>query len=60
LGSFQTFGSSSEAVTVLRRSALASKSKIPPEIDCPSGQVDQGVADRVDAFCFHGKSCECV
>jgi hypothetical protein len=30
LGSFQTVGSSSEALTVLRRSDLASKSKIPP------------------------------
>jgi hypothetical protein len=29
-GSFQTEGSSSDALTVLRRSNLASKSKIPP------------------------------
>src|SRR4051812_17805388 len=52
-GSFQTEGSSSEALTVLRRSDLASKSKIPPEIGRPGLQVLQGGTDQVDAFCVH-------
>ncbi len=53
LGSFQTCGSSSEATTVLRRSDLASKSKIPPEGCGAGGEVGQLGADLVDAFCFH-------
>jgi hypothetical protein len=53
LGSFQTVGSSSAALTVLRRSDLASKSKIPPEILGAGLQVLQGGADEVDAFCVH-------
>ncbi len=53
LGSFQTEGSSSEALTVLRRSDLASKSKIPPEGLGPCAQVGEPRADLVDAFCFH-------
>ena len=39
LGSFQTCGSSSDALTVLRRSDLASKSKIPPEGCGAGGEV---------------------
>jgi hypothetical protein len=53
LGSFQTCGSSREALTVLRRSALASKSKIPPESVGTGGEVGELAADQVDAFCFH-------
>jgi hypothetical protein len=52
-GSFQTAGSSSEAVTVLRRSDLASKSKIPPEFGGAGLQVGQLGADLVDVFCVH-------
>lgn len=52
-GSFQTAGSSSDALTVLRRSDFASKSKIPPEIGRPGLQVLQGGADQVGAFCVH-------
>jgi hypothetical protein len=52
-GSFQTCGSSSEATTVLSRSDLASKSKIPPECCGAGGEVGQLAADLVDAFCFH-------
>jgi len=56
LGSFQTAGSSSDALTVLRRSDFASKSKIPPEIGRAGLQVLQGGADQVDAFCVHFSS----
>src|SRR5687767_11919925 len=64
LGSFQTAGSSSAALTVLRRSDLASKSKIPPEVHRPGLQVLQGGSDEVDAFCVHGPvlssvTCDC-
>jgi len=55
LGSFQTWGSSSEALTVLRRSDLASKSKIPPEGFGAGGEVCELAADLVDSFCFHGE-----
>src|SRR5205085_11064110 len=51
--SFQTVGSSSEALTVLRRSDFASKSKIPPEGLRAGGEIGQLRADRVDAFCVH-------
>jgi hypothetical protein len=57
-GSFQTVGSSSDALTVLRRSDLASKSKIPPEFLGPGAQVREGGADEVDAFCFHERDPE--
>jgi hypothetical protein len=53
LGSFQTAGSSSDALTVLRRSDLASKSKIPPEVGGTGLQIGERGADQVDAFCVH-------
>ncbi|HXD40228.1 MAG TPA: hypothetical protein VN649_06680, partial [Ramlibacter sp.] len=53
LGSFQTCGSSSDALTVLSRSDLASKSKIPPEGLCAGGKIGELGADLVDAFWFH-------
>jgi hypothetical protein len=53
LGSFQTAGSSRAAVTVLRRSDLASKSKIPPEVRGAHLQVFEAGTDQVDAFCVH-------
>jgi hypothetical protein len=56
LGSFQTCGSSSDALTVLRRSDLASKSKIPPEGLRAEGKVGELAADLVDAFCVHGEN----
>jgi hypothetical protein len=56
LGSFQTCGSSSEALTVLRRSDLASKSKIPPESFGTGGEVGELCADGVDAFCVHDEN----
>jgi hypothetical protein len=52
-GSFQTCGSSSEALTVLSRSALASKSKIPPKRVGAGCEIGQRQADEIDAFCFH-------
>jgi hypothetical protein len=52
-GSFQTAGSSSEALTVLRRSDFASKSKIPPKLLRAGGEIGQLRADRIDAFCVH-------
>jgi hypothetical protein len=52
-GAFQTAGSSREALTVLRRSDLASKSKIPPERLRARGEIGQLRADQVDAFCVH-------
>src|SRR6187431_532232 len=54
LGSFQTAGSSSDALTVLRRSDLASKSKIPPEVRGAALEVSERGADEVGAFCVHG------
>ena len=58
LGSFQTLGSSREALTVLSRSDLASKSKIPPKIKCSRLQIVKQVTNVVDAFCFHvGVQC---
>ena len=56
LGSSQTLGSSSEALTVLKRSDLASKSKIPPKFDGTNCEVGQSGANEVGAFCFHGAS----
>jgi hypothetical protein len=53
LGSFQTLGSSSEALTVLRRSDLALKSKIPPEGLRAGGEIGELPADLIDAFCVH-------
>ena len=53
LGSFQTLGSSNDALTVLSRSDLASKSKIPPKIKCSRLQVVEQVTNVVSAFCFH-------
>ena len=53
-GSSQTLGSSREALTVLKRSDLASKSKIPPKFDGTNCEVGQSGANEVDAFCFHG------
>jgi hypothetical protein len=55
-GSSQTLGSSREALTVLNRSDLALKSKIPPKFSSAKGEVGQSGADKVDAFCFHGAS----
>src|SRR3569832_2354570 len=55
-GAFQTAGSSREALTVLRRSDLASKSKIPPKGLRAGGEIGQLRADRVEKFCVHG-SC---
>jgi hypothetical protein len=52
-GSFQTAGSSREALTVLRRSDLASKSKIPPEGFGARGEIGDLRADGVDVFCVH-------
>src|SRR3569832_2555480 len=52
-GSFQTAGSSREALTVFRRSDLASKSKIPPKGLRAGGEIGQLRADRVDVFCVH-------
>src|SRR3569833_1145398 len=52
-GSFQTAGSSSDALTVLRRSDLASKSKIPPEGLRAGGKIGELRADCVDVFCVH-------
>jgi hypothetical protein len=49
-GSFQTCGSSSEALTVLSRSDLASKSKIPPESFGTCGEVGELGADLIDSF----------
>src|SRR4051812_21573379 len=53
-GSFHTAGSSREALTVLRRSDLVSKSKIPPEGLRAGGEIGQLRADQVRAFCVHG------
>src|SRR5689334_17566130 len=58
LGSFQTCGSSNDALTVLRRSDLASKSKIPPEGLGTGRQVGELAADLVDAFCVHVRSLD--
>jgi hypothetical protein len=35
-------------------SALASKSKIPPEFGFAATEVGEVVGDAVEAFCFHG------
>jgi hypothetical protein len=40
-------------LTVLSRSDLASKSKIPPKIKCSCLQIVKQVTNVVDAFCFH-------
>jgi hypothetical protein len=45
--SFQTFGSSSTRLTSSRRRALASKSKIPPELASATAQVGEEVLDCV-------------
>ena len=55
--SFQTAGSASDCSTSLRRFCLPSRSKIPPQLGGPGGQVlEQGV-DLIDAFGFHGPNC---
>jgi len=52
--SFQTAGSASDCSTSFRRFCLPSRSKIPPQLGGPGGQVlEQGV-DLIDAFGFHG------
>src|SRR6185436_14160625 len=52
--SLQTAGSASDCSTALRRFCLPSRSKIPPQLGGPGGQVlEQGV-DLIDAFGFHG------
>jgi hypothetical protein len=51
--SLQTLGSASACSTSLRRRCLPSRSKIPPQLGGPGGQVlEQGV-DLVEAFGFH-------
>jgi len=37
-------------------SALASKSKIPPQFGLAPGKIGEAVDDAVDAFGFHGGS----
>src|SRR5205085_4150653 len=53
-GSPQTPGSSRARATALSRCALASKSKIPPQIGSALLQSGKGTGDLVDAFGFHG------
>src|SRR5574343_1334493 len=58
LGSFQTAGSSSSALTSARRRDFSSQSKIPPELSGALSQVGDLGAQGVDAFDVHVKSCE--
>jgi hypothetical protein len=57
LGSFQTAGSSSSALTSLRRRDFSSQSKIPPKFGGPLNQIGDLGADGVDVFDVHGESC---
>jgi hypothetical protein len=54
--SFQTLGSSLARVTSSSFSALASKSKIPPQFGLALGDVGEQIGEAVDAFGFHGGS----
>jgi hypothetical protein len=54
LESFQTVGSSSAALTSLRRRDFSSKSKIPPEVLRAVAQIGQLGAQGVDEFDVHG------
>jgi hypothetical protein len=36
-------------------SALASKSKIPPQFGLAAGEIGEAIGDAVEAFCFHGE-----
>jgi hypothetical protein len=47
-------GSSSSRLTSSSFSALASKSKIPPEFGFAATEVGEVAGDAVEAFCFHG------
>jgi hypothetical protein len=52
-GSVQTAGSASACSTAVSRFCLPSRSKIPPQLGGPGGEVlEQGV-DLVEAFGFH-------
>jgi hypothetical protein len=53
--SFQTFGSSSSRLSSSSFSALASKSKIPPQFGLTAGEIGEVVGETVDAFGFHGE-----
>jgi hypothetical protein len=53
LGSFQTAGSSSSALTSLRRRDFSSQSKIPPELNGALSQVRDLCAEGVDVFDVH-------
>lgn len=54
LGSSQTFGSSSSALTCSSFSDFRSKSKIPPKILLARGQIGEQGGEGVEAFGFHG------
>jgi hypothetical protein len=58
VASFQTPGSSSALVTSASFDCLASKSKIPPQLDRPRLQVGEMVGDGVKAFWFHDGSAK--
>lgn len=58
LGSFQTAGSSSSALTSARRRDFSSQSKMSPELSGALSQVGDLGAQGVDAFDVHVKSCE--
>jgi hypothetical protein len=51
--SFQTAGSASACSTALRRFCLPSRSKIPPQLGGPGGEVLELSVDLVEAFGFH-------
>jgi hypothetical protein len=53
LGSFQTAGSSSSALTSLRRRDFSSQSKIPPKVLRALREVGQLGAQGVDEFDVH-------
>jgi hypothetical protein len=55
LGSFQSVGSSSAALTSVRRPNLASKSKIPPQVFAAGLQVRKLGFEGVEKFGFHGR-----
>ena len=51
--SSQTLGSSRSPATAFSRSALASKSKIPPQVGSALLQTSQEIGEKVDSFGFH-------
>jgi hypothetical protein len=51
--SFQTAGSSSSRLSSSSFSALASKSKIPPQFGLAAVEIGEAIGDAVEAFCFH-------